>query len=148
MNITSETFFRPREIAREQVNLPASIFNRCVLLLNHSPTGHVFVPVRTMQFQAVIDNDEIIFVDNQGYAVQDGNGDRLIVIAWQAPLHSSRDSLSEPVPIDIVYYVDNNHETHRRLVGEFPKALDIFEERAKTNGRTEMTADVLPFRSS
>ncbi len=148
MKNTTETFFRANEIAREQVNLPALIFNRCVLLLNHSPTRNVFVPIRTLQFQAVIDTDEIIFVDNQGYAVQHGKGGRLIVIAWQAPLHSSRDSLSEPVPIDVVYYVNNNHETHRRLVGEFPKALDMFEERTRTNGSTEMTADVLPFRSS
>lgn len=27
-----------------------------------------------MQYQAVIDTDEIIFVDNHGHAVQDGKG--------------------------------------------------------------------------
>ena len=79
MNITTETFFRPEEVAREQVNLPAPLFNRCVLILNRSTTKNVFVPVRTMQYQAVIDTDEIIFVDNQGYAVQDGKGGRLII---------------------------------------------------------------------
>ena len=69
MKTTTETFFRPEEVAREQVNLPAPLFNRCVLLLNHSATNNVFIPVRAMQFQAVIDADEIIFVDNQGFAV-------------------------------------------------------------------------------
>ena len=147
MKITTETFFRPEEVAREQVNLPAPIFNRCVLLLNHSPTTHVFVPVRTMQIQAVIDTDEIIFVDNHGYAVQDGKGGRLILMAWQVSLHSARDSLNEPVPIEVVYYVREDHEVHRRLIGEFPKALDLCENRFKECNSTEKTAAILPFQS-
>jgi len=74
MSSTSEIFFRRKETAREQVSLPAPLFNRCQLLLNRAATAHVFVPVRSMQFQAVIDSDEIIFVDNLGYAVEDGHG--------------------------------------------------------------------------
>ena len=70
MDSSSEIFFRRKEKAREQVSLPAPLFNRCLLLLNHAATAHVFVPVRAMQFQAVIDSDEIIFVDNLGYAVE------------------------------------------------------------------------------
>ena len=147
MKITTETFFRPEEVAREQVNLPAPIFNRCVLLLNHSPTTHVFVPVRTMQIQAVIDTDEIIFVDNHGYAVQDGKGGRLILMAWQVSLHSARDSLNEPVPIEVVDYSNTGQDTHRRLIGEFSKALSLFEEREKTTGSSDMTADILPFHA-
>jgi len=147
MKTTTETFFRPEEVAREHVNLPATLFNRCVLLLNHSTTRHVFIPVRSMQYQAVIDTDEIIFVDNQGYAVQDGKGGRLIILAWQVPTHNTRDSLSEPVPIDVVYYIRDDHETHRRLIGEFPKALDLYEQRLKENNNTEKTATILPFQS-
>jgi len=143
MNITTETFFRPEEVALEQVNLPAPLFNRCVLLLNRSMTKNVFVPVRTMQYQAVIDADEIIFVDNQGYAVQDGKGGRLIILSWQMPMHKSRDSLNKPVPIEVVYYIREDHDIHRRLIGEFPKALDLFEERLKD---TEKTASILPFQ--
>ena len=143
MRITTETFFRPAEVAREQLNLPAPLFNRCLLLLNRSITKNVFVPVRTMQYQAVIDDDEIIFVDNQGYAVQDGKGGRLIILAWQMPMHHSRDSLTEPVPIKVVYYIREGHDTHRRLIGEFAKALDLFEERLKD---AEKTASILPFQ--
>lgn len=147
MHVTTETFFRPEEIAREQVNLPAPLFNRCVLLLNHSLAKNVFVPVRSMQYQAVIDENEIIFVDNQGYAVQDGKGGRLIVLAWQMPIHGPRDSLNQPVPIDVVYYVNSDHNIHRRLVGEFPKAMDRHEERSRENNSTDKTAAILPFRS-
>lgn len=145
MQVTTETFFRPEEIAHEQVNLPAPLFNRCVLLLNNSPTKNVFVPVRSMQFQAVLDADEIIFVDNQSYAFNAGNGGRLIVIAWKVALHGKRDSLSEPVPSKIIYYANENHETHRRLMGEFPKALDIYEARLKAGEMEGNTATILPF---
>jgi hypothetical protein len=146
MNITTETFFRSEELVREQVNLPATLFNRCVLLLNHSATRNVFIPVRTMQYQAVIDSDEIIFVDNQGYAVQGGKGGRLIVLAWKVALHGPRDSLTEPVPIDVIYYGPERHETHRRLMGEFPKALDIYEERLRGNSDAGKTATILHFQ--
>jgi hypothetical protein len=147
MNITTETFFRPKEVARERVNLPASLFNRCLLLRNHSTTGNVFIPVRTMQYQAIIDADEVIFVDNQGYAVQNGKGGRLIILSWQIiPAHQSRDSLSEPVPIEVVYYIREDHDTHRRLIGELPKALDRYEERIRDLNGTDKTAAILPFQ--
>ena len=146
MNITTETFFRPEEVAREHINLPAPLLNRCVLLMNHSTTGNVFVPVRTMQYQAVIDTDEIIFVDNQGYAVQNGKGGRLIIVAWQFPTRHSRDSLCEPVPIDVVYYIREDHDIHRRLIGEFPKALDRYEERLRECDGTGKTATILTFQ--
>jgi hypothetical protein len=146
MNITTETFFRPEEVAREQINLPAPLFNRCVLLLNRSATRNVFIPVRAMQYQAVIDAEEIIFVDNQGYAVQDGKGGRLIILSWQMPMHKSRDSLNEPVPIEVVYYVREDHNIHRRLIGEFPKALDLYEDRLKENENAAQKATILPFQ--
>jgi hypothetical protein len=145
MRVITETFFRPEEVARERVKLPAPLFNRCLLLLNKSPTRNVFVPVRSMQFQAVIDADEIIFVDNQSYAVSAGHGGRLIVMSWQVALHGPRDSLSEPVPIEIVYHANENHDTQRRLIGEFPKALDQYEARLKAGEQEGKTAAILPF---
>ena len=147
MNITTETFFRPAEIARERVNLPAPLFNRCLLALNHTGTRHVFIPIRSMQYQAVIDETEIIFVDNQGYAVSEGQGGRLIMLAWDIALRCTRNSLTAPVPIEIVYYTRDGHEIHRRLMGEFPKALDRYEEIQKDAGGENVTATVLPFRS-
>jgi len=146
MGVTTETFFRPAETARERVNLPAPLFNRCLLALNHATTRHVFIPVRSMQYQAIIDESEIIFVDNQGYAVSEGQGGRLIVLAWDVVLRSARDSLSAPVPIEIVYYNSDGHDIHRRLIGELPKALDRYEAIKKDASGKNVTASVLPFR--
>jgi len=145
MGVTTETFFRPAEVARERVNLPATLFNRCLLALNHAATRHAFIPIRSMQYQAVIDSEEIIFVDNQGYAVRDGQGGRLIVLAWEVTLGSTRESLTEPVPIEIVYYGRETHETHRRLMSEFPGALSLYEAKQQRDSGAGLTATVLPF---
>jgi hypothetical protein len=139
-----EIFFRPEETAREQVTLPAALYNRCRLLLAHCPRPHIFVPIRPMQYQAVIDSEEIIFVDNQGYAVRDGRGGRLIVLAWNVAPDGARESLAEPVPIEIVYYGRETHDTHRRLMSEFPKALSLYEKKQRKAGECQ-TATILPF---
>jgi hypothetical protein len=47
--LTNETFFRPAEIARERLSLPAALYNRCRLMLSRCEYEHVFVPVRSMQ---------------------------------------------------------------------------------------------------
>jgi len=145
MSTTTETFFRPTEITREWVTLPAPLYNRCRLLLTRCPTQCLFVPIRSMQYLAVIDPEEIIFVDNQGYAHRDGQGGRLIVLAWKTGLTASRDSLTEPVPVEIIYYEPNGHDTQRRLMSEFPPALALYEERQKGGVAQCLSSTVLPF---
>lgn len=119
----AETFFRPEERARERLTIPAVLYNLCRLVLGRSDGEHVFVPVRSMQFQAVIGRDEVIFVDSQDYAVQDGEGGRLICLAWVFRHDAGRDDLTEPAPIELVYFREDTRELHGRLVGEFGRAL-------------------------
>jgi hypothetical protein len=145
MGSTTEIFFRPEETARERVTLPAPLYNRWRLLLARCTRPHVFVPIRSMQYQAVIDGEEIIFVDNQGYAVRDGRGGRLIVLAWKVTLDSPRESLTEPVPIEIVYYGRETHDTHRRLMSEFPRALSLYEAKQQRKTSDCPSATILPF---
>ena len=141
----SEVFFRPDEIACERLNIPAALYNQCRLMLSRCQYEHIFVPVRSMQFQAVIDPDEVIFVDNLAYAVRDGEGGKLIRLAWKFRHDTERESLTEPAPIDLIYYDDDARELHTRLIGEFKKALDLLEERARKEGCQPKTRRVLPF---
>ena len=141
----SVTFFRPDEIARERITIPASLYNRCRLLLSRCAYEHVFVPIRAMQIQSVIDEEEVIFVDNQAYAVSDGEGGRLIMLAWVFRYDQQRDDLNQPAPIELVYYHDNARQMHNRLIGEFSRALDSVEKRAREHGCEPRTKKVLPF---
>ena len=119
--IVEETFYRPDEIARETRQLPADTYNRAHLLLARSG-GCLFVPIRSMQYLAVLDAEEFIFVDREG--------GRMIGIAWQRFKPRSRHSLDEPVAYEAVYYTDKGEEIMRRLQGEFHKALHQLQEKS------------------
>lgn len=146
-----ETFFRPeREFAREPSALPADLYNALHRLLARDGAGasggHVFLPIRSMQYQAIASRDEVVFVDALGgYAQQDGEGGRLISIAWR-PTGALRNSLSAPVPCDIVYYFDGLKEIQRRLIGETRNALRLTLERQRERVLHEQERRVIPFR--
>jgi len=142
----SETFFRPPQLACERLTIPPGLYNLCRLALSRSAGECVFVPVREMQIQAVIDRAEVIFVDSQDYAVQDGAGGRLICLAWLFRHEAGRDSLTEPAPIELLYYRDDARELHGRLVGAFGRALEACVERPQQTGCETHPSAVLPFR--
>jgi hypothetical protein len=146
--ITKETFFRPPELLREALTIPAGLYNRCRLLHTRSELPHLFVPIRSMQFLALIDREETVFIDTQGgYAVQDGVGGRLIVLAWQFTATQSRASLNEPVHMELVHYREGGRELHRRIMSEFPPALERLSEKLADAGASAGQGDILPFRS-
>jgi hypothetical protein len=119
-----ETFFRPDEpVVRFPSALPAGLFNGLTRLLGHGDGGPLFLPLRGLQYLAVIEREEVLFVDaNGGYGYHNGVGGRLIRIAWR-PLPGTRVSLTAPVPCEIVFYFGGLDETQRRLVGEMGAAL-------------------------
>ena len=144
MYFESVTLFRPDLIDRKQSTLPAEIFNRIRLLFNRAELECQFVPIRSMQYQAVITEDEVIFVDSQGYAVHDGEGGRMIVVAWQFERGQKRDSLSEPVKMDIITYHHDTRELERRLIGEFNQAMKQLLDRQLETSFAEQCIKVVP----
>jgi hypothetical protein len=147
MRIDTEVFFRPEEIEREASSIRAELFSRCRRALARSVTGCAFVPVRSMQLLAVITRDEIVFVDNLNYAVRDGRGGRLIMLAWDLSRGGQRTSLDRPVPIEIVSFQEESRDLHNRLMSEFPPALASQEKYARDErGRQQAMAEIVPLR--
>jgi len=136
--IVEETFYRPDEVVREPRTLSAATYNLAHVLLMRATSGCLFVPIRSMQYLAVLDNEEFIFVDREG--------GRMIGIAWQRFRPGERTALDEPVAYDAVYYLSKEVQTMTRLQGEFHKALIQLEQRAPA----QQTARVikLPKRSN
>ena len=120
--IVEETFYRPEPLAREDRMLPAETYNRAHHLVAQAHEGCVFVPIRSMQFLAVLDREEFVFIDRERR--------NLIDISWQHFQPSQRSALDEPVPYEAVYYSATAPETMKRLQGEFQKALRELEGRA------------------
>lgn len=125
----TETFFLPDEVERKSWSVPAKIYNLYHSLQMRCEVGHVFVPIRNMQFMAVLDKNEIVFVDSQSYAVSKDEGGRLILIAWKFAESHARDALTDPVPCDVVFYEQKNSDFQLRLVSEFRQAMELLDQR-------------------
>lgn len=125
MNPQRESFEREQPLARIACALPAATYNQSRILLAASPKGCVFVPIRAMQYLAVIDPEEIIFVDSQ-YK-------RWVEIAWRRFNPNARESLDQPVAYEAVFYTPQGQEIQRRIQGEFHKALTLLENRRAPN---------------
>ena len=134
--IVEETFYRPPELSREARRLPADIYNLAHVLLKRAATGCLFVPLRGMQFLAVLDAEEFIFVDREGR--------RMIGIAWQRFAPQARQALDQPVAYEAVYYAPDGVELMRRIQGELHKALRELEQKSVRGGR----ARVIPLNGS
>ncbi len=123
---SEEIFYRPVERARAARTMPAETYNLAHGLLARSTTGSVFVPIRTMQYLAVLDAQEYIFVDRENR--------RFIDLAWQRLAPQTRTSLQDPVPYEAVYYGAHAEEVMKRLQGAFLQALRDLREREPASG--------------
>ena len=121
-NAMEERFYREEEIARLTGSLPAATYNLAHTLLARAGAC-LFVPIRSMQYMAVLDAEEFIFVDSQNKA--------WVELAWQHFRPQSRDALDAPVPFDIVHYSPRAAATMQRLPGAFHQALMVLAERQK-----------------
>jgi hypothetical protein len=126
-----ERFYRDEAIARLPSALPAATYNLAHTLRVRAGKC-LFVPIRSMQYMAVLDTDEFIFVDSQNRA--------WVELAWQRFRPQARASLDDPVPFEVVHYLPRAAGTMQRLPGELLRALRILAQRDMPGG----DAHVLP----
>jgi len=112
----NETFIRSAELEREPRYLPATSYNLAKLLLARSEQKLLFVPIRDMQYLAVLTPREFIFVDGQGMRQK-------VQLAWQAFRPQERTRLDQPVAYEAVYYSAQAKPLRRRLESTFFQAL-------------------------
>ncbi|MBI5040828.1 MAG: hypothetical protein HZB57_06425 [Gammaproteobacteria bacterium] len=130
-----ESFYREDPLEIRPAQLPAEVYNLAHRLLVRSGGSCLFVPVRGIQFLAVIDAEEIIFVDREAK--------HLVELAWRHFRPQARAGLGEPVPYEIHLYLAKARLTLPRLQGEFFKALALIEQRLE-DGRGDGSR-ILPF---
>jgi hypothetical protein len=117
----AESFYREDPIEIRAAALPAELYNLARRLLARGGAGCLFVPIRSIQYLAVIDAEEIIFVDREAK--------RLIELAWREFRPQARQALTEPVGYELHLYLAKGREILPRLQGEFFKALQEMERR-------------------
>ena len=126
------SFERGSEIHRERRTPPAEHYRKILLLWSRSRgSNNLFVPIRSMQYLAIADREEVAFVD--------GQGPRVVELAWREFHPGERADLREPVSYTCVYYEQNGFAAMVRLQGEFFKALEIMENRRPRPGGSSVT---------
>jgi hypothetical protein len=125
--------YRDTELAREPRFLPASTYNLAHTLLARSSNDCLFIPIRSMQYLAILDAEEFVFLD--------GERKCWIDIAWQNFRPQDRVSLDEPVAYQAVYYQPSAVHLMARLLAELPRAMDELA----IKGRFDQSAQVLKF---
>jgi len=130
--VVRESFYRGAALGREPRTLPWQTYNLAHTLLKRSEESCLFVPIRSMQYLAVLDAEEFIFVDSIA--------GRAVNIAWQDFQPSGRESLTDPVPYTAVFYHPDATETMQRLQTELLRALQLLAERQKQEGDAQLLA--------
>ena len=130
------TCYRDAELRREVRSLPAVTYNLAHILLEHSPTATAFVPIRSMQYLAILDNGEFVFLG----AAQKNR----IEISWQNFHPQRRSALDAPVEYEAVYYTPKAVDIMMRLQREFHLALQQLAEK----DRPHTAASVIKFQGN
>lgn len=128
-----ESFVRGEALGSESHTLPATIYNEMILLFHRSGGSCLFVPIRSMQYMAVIDNEEVIFVDSQRR--------KLVEFSWQKFSPQTRTSLEDPVSYEFVYYDMKAIETMKRAQMEFSKFIHQMSERLHEQEAQQLVDD-------
>lgn len=134
------TCYRDHELSGEHRTLPAVTYNLAYTLLARSTCGYLFVPIRSMQYLAILDAEEFVFID--------GERKCWIDIAWQDFRPQTRTSLDDPVPYRAVYYQPDAPQIMARLQVEFPGALNTLAQKGRFDGSASVLKFQTPKRSS
>ncbi|OOZ38275.1 hypothetical protein [Solemya elarraichensis gill symbiont] len=143
----SQTFFRPDEISHFDWMLPAEIYNLLTLIRRDSDGQTLFIALREMQFLAVIDKNEVFFVDGNGEYLYSGDeGGRVIKLAMDSFSPSQRDSVTAPVPCRIVCYSPDAESLFKqRIIGLLGPELKRYRSARQSVPRQK--AKIIPLSS-
>ena len=124
-------FERGDEAGREMRQLPAEHYKKILILFSRSESESLFIPIRSMQYLAIIDQEEIVFVD--------GLRPRKIDLAWRDFHPGEHDCLDSPVTYTCIYYTEQGQQARVRLQGEFLAALEQMKKRQPKSADATVT---------
>ncbi|VAW69508.1 hypothetical protein MNBD_GAMMA10-3181, partial [hydrothermal vent metagenome] len=128
----TQSFFTPDEFFYQQNCILSKTYNLAHTLLKRSQSTHLFIPIRSLQYLAIIEMNAFWFVDSLAYATRGDEGGRLIRISWQ-PLVSpnQRESLVQNMDCRVIFYGGDMQKTQNRLGNEFYRAMQQIDQRHK-----------------
>lgn len=143
----TQSFFTPEPFFCIKSNILARSYNLAQVLLKRSQREHVFIPIRSLQYLAVIEQDVIWFVDSLAYATRGNEGGRLVTVSWHPQITAGdREDLSQPVDNRIIFYQQDMSEVQSRLCGELFQAMQLVDQRYRDQHIPAGGARILPLK--
>jgi hypothetical protein len=145
----TQSFFTPDEFFYQQTRLPSQTYNLAHTLLKRSQSSHLFIPIRSLQYLAIIEMNAFWFVDSLAYATRGDEGGRLIRISWHPLVPASqRESLTQHMNCRTIFYGGDMQEVQNRLNGEFYQAMLQIDQRHRDSLNTNCNVSILPLRQT
>jgi len=143
----TQSFFTPDEFFCQKTRLLSRIYNIAHVLLNRNQADHLFVPIRSLQYLAIIEKNAFWFVDSLAYAVRDDEGGRLIRVSWH-PLISpnQREGLTQDMDFRVIFYGEDMSDIQTRLCSEFYQSMLQIDQRHCDSLNTDCKVSILPLR--
>jgi hypothetical protein len=143
----TQSFFTPDEFFCLKSCILSKTYNLAHVLLNRSESNHVFIPIRSLQYLAIIEPSVFWFVDSLAYATRGDEGGRLIRVSWQPMVSASeRESLTQNMDCRVIYYGNDMHEIQNRLGYELYLAMQQIDKRFSETLASQGAINILPLR--
>ena len=143
----TQSFFTPDAFFCQKMRLLSDTYNLAHTLLNRSNADHIFVPVRSLQYLAIIEKNAFWFVDSLAYAVRDDEGGRLIRVSWH-PLISAheREGLTQHMDCQVIFYGEDMQQIQTRLTREFYQSMLVMDQRHRESLHPQCNVSILPLK--
>ncbi|RDH84792.1 MAG: hypothetical protein DIZ80_04820 [endosymbiont of Galathealinum brachiosum] len=141
----TQSFFTPDEFFYQQTRLPSQTYNLAHTLLKRNKSSHLFVPIRSLQYLAIIEMNAIWFVDSLAYATRGDEGGRLIRVSWHPLVNvNQRESLTQHMDCRVIFYGGDMQEIQKRLNNEFYQAMLLIDQRHRDTINEIGNISILP----
>lgn len=145
----TQSFFTPDEFFCQKTRLLSQTYNLAHVLLNRSQSDHLFIPIRSLQYLAVIENNAFWFVDSLAYAVRGDEGGRLIRISWHPLINpNQREGLTQDMDCRVIFYGEDMSDIQTRLNSEFYQSMIQIDQRHRDSLNADCKVSILSLRVS
>jgi len=143
----TQSFFTPDEFFCQKTRLLSRTYNLAHVLLNRNRSDHLFVPIRSLQYLAIIEKNTFWFVDSLAYAVRDDEGGRLIRVSWHPLINpNQREGLTQDMDCRVIFYGEDMSDIQTRLNSEFYQSMLQIDQRHRDSLNAICKASILPLR--
>ncbi len=144
----TQSFFTPDEFFCLKTRLLSRTYNLAHVLFNRNQSDHLFVPIRSLQYLAIIEKNAFWFVDSLAYAVRGDEGGRLIRISWHPLINpGEREGLTQDMDCRVFFYGGDMSEIQTRLCNEFYQSMLQIDQRHRESLKTDCNVSILPLKS-